>query len=275
MESQYVLHRPPEPLSAYIECFWFVQSGHPALLREKVLPNGVMELIFNLGAAFRVWDRGPSTEKTVRDVWLSGLHKQPIVIEQTGLSRMVGVRFKPGGAYPFLQIPVSEVSGLVIEMELLWGRQWVSDVREQLAELSSLSQKFRLLELQLMKRLTPGPRSSPLTQYATERLIRTGGFVSIRLLAQETGVSPQYLARQFDLRVGLSPKALCRILKFQRVLKEIGRSKTVDWAGVADRCGYFDQAHLIREFRNLSGLTPGQYAGERGEDPNFIQLPKD
>jgi methylphosphotriester-DNA--protein-cysteine methyltransferase len=103
-------------------------------------------------------------------------------------------------------------------------------------------------------------------------MVRTPGDTTIRSLADDVGFSQKRLVRTFEEKVGLKPKALSRVFRFQAVLKKIEKESRVSWSFVAQEAGYFDQAHFIREFESLSGLKPSQYLAERGEFLNFVPL---
>jgi AraC-like DNA-binding protein len=94
----------------------------------------------------------------------------------------------------------------------------------------------------------------------------------ITRLADEIGISHKHLLREFDRCVGLNPKTFARVCAFQRVIQSVGQKVEVEWADTAANCGYYDQAHLIREFRAFSGLTPMSYLAKRGPFLNYLEL---
>jgi len=94
----------------------------------------------------------------------------------------------------------------------------------------------------------------------------------ITRLADEIGISHKHLLREFDRCVGLRPKAFARVCAFQRVIQWVGWKREIDWADAAVRCGYYDQAHLIREFRAFSSFTPGRYLARRGPFLNYLEV---
>jgi AraC-like DNA-binding protein len=92
-------------------------------------------------------------------------------------------------------------------------------------------------------------------------------------IAEQIGISHKHLLREFDRCVGLNPKLFARLCAFQRVIRWVGQKSEVDWAQTAVTCGYYDQAHLIYEFRAFSGLTPASYLTKRGPFLNYLELP--
>ena len=112
-------------------------------------------------------------------------------------------------------------------------------------------------------------------QYAIGQIARQRGALSIRDLSEQMGISHKHLIALFHEEVGLSPKRFCRIRRFQGVLEAIEHSGRVDWADLACACGYYDQAHFIREFRDFAGMNPSAYLHGRGDYARFIPLPTD
>jgi AraC-like DNA-binding protein len=193
------------------------------------------------------------------------------VIDEAGLVHLVGVRFRAGGAWPFLGVPLKEFADEVVELEAILGIE-MRELRERLGAASTDDERFDLLEGWLWRRFR---RHTPPTRAVSHALtmIRTrSSEARITRLAGEIGISHKHLLREFDRCVGLRPKAFARICAFQRVIQWVGWKREIDWADAAVRCGYYDQAHLIREFRSFSGLTPGSYLARRGPFLNYLEV---
>jgi hypothetical protein len=128
------LHFPKLPLSQFVEYFWLVEGFAVDYTREKILPDGAIELIFDLDTQPKTIFEDEASEnfRTVQKGWISGERTRYIVIGAETNQSMVGVRFRPGGAYPFFPFPISELSESVTELELIWGGL-VNEIREQLA----------------------------------------------------------------------------------------------------------------------------------------------
>jgi AraC-like DNA-binding protein len=240
---------------------------------ERLLPDGAIELIFDLTDTPKTWydSETPQRIRTVRESWLSGQHRRSIVIESAKNSRMIGARFRPGGLHPFLGMPVAELNDSVEETALLWG-SGAGELRERLLAATSVDERFAVLDRALAERgrgkLEP---DAPLA-YVLERLMTIPGETSIRSLAEDVGLTQKRLVRTFEEKVGLKPKTLSRVLRFQTVVRKLEREARVSWSFVAHEAGYYDQAHFIRDFESLSGLSPSRYLVERGEFLNFVPL---
>jgi AraC-like DNA-binding protein len=237
-----------------------------------ILPDGAIELIVNLGDPQNLCERDNPARRTVfRRSWISGERTQPIVIDETGYVHLVGVRLRAGGAWPFLGIPLREFTDQVVELGAILGPE-INELRDRLGEAADDEARFDLVENWLTTRIRD--RTSPTRSVNRAlRLIQEGAdLVRIGRMAEEIGISHKHLLREFDRCVGLRPKVVARLYSFQRAIHAIGQKPEVDWPGMAVRCGYYDQAHLIREFRAFSGLTPGTYLGRRGPFLNYLEV---
>ena len=270
------VHIPSAPVAQHVEKLWMVRGRLSSRWRNLIFPDGAMEMIFNLGDPQKLCARDNFDRQSVfKRSWISGQRTEPIVIEEYGEINLVGVRFKPGGAYPFFHFPISELTGHVTELEDIWGAR-IGELREKLAAHTTPKDVFAQLEQWLRQQLsTPvaaGAGNRPVA-FALAELARGGGGSRIRRIVEQTGISHKHLIREFDRWVGLRPKLLSRLQAFQAAVSWIGFKATVNWADAAVACGYFDQAHFIREFRAFSGLTPEAYLARRGPFLNYLEVP--
>jgi len=238
--------------------------------RNMILPDGAMELIINLGDPQKLGALNDRTRHTVfRHSWISGARSAPIVIDESGFIHLIGIRLRAGGAWPFLGIPLREFSDHVVELESVLGGE-IRDLRDRLGEAKNDDARFDLVEdwLRMRRRLPP----TRAVRYALDLIQRGADSPRIGRMADEIGISHRHLLREFDRCVGLTPKAFARLCAFQRVIQAVGQKPAVDWAEMAANCGYYDQAHLIREFRSFSGLTPASYLSKRGPFLNYLEV---
>ncbi len=259
---------PPPPLSRFIEMIWTVQ-GTSNYTREKVLPNGAIELIINLGSFHKVVNKADERRFEVyRESWIAGVQEEYILIEALKESDLIGIRFRPGGAYPFLRFPTSEITNRVLDSDLVFG-VLMHDLRERLLETKEPGQRIRLIEDFLLRRMDPASED-PLIAHALREIRNGDGRRLIRELSREVGLSNKQLISRFRKVVGISPKLLHRILRFQSVINCVKHRRRVSWAEVAQQCDYYDQAHMIRDFQLFSDSNPSHYLRHRDEDENHI-----
>jgi AraC-like DNA-binding protein len=237
-----------------------------------ILPDGAMELIINLGDPQRLCSLDDPERQTVfRSSWLSGERTEPIVIEEAGYVHLIGIRLRPGGAWPFLGVPLREFSGQVLELETILGTE-VSELRDRLGEAPSDDARLDMVEGWLRQRMRSRTPPTRAVSYALGVIQLSADAVRIGRMADEIGISHKHLLREFERCVGLTPKVFARICAFQRVIRSVGQRPGVNWADAAAKCGYYDQAHLIREFRAFSGLTPANYLSMRGPFLNYLEV---
>jgi AraC-like DNA-binding protein len=261
------------PLSSFVELLWFYQDLETDHSKEKLLPDASMELIIDLSEGpKKLYDnRDLNCYSAYKRCWVSGMQRQFIVLGVEPGSSMMGAHFRTGGAAPFFGFPLSELSGEVVELDLIWKREILA-LREQLLEAPSPAAKFDLLESYLFRkaqaRLEPDMAIS-----VALRTLRSWPVLSLRDLASRLGLSHKQMLARFDCRVGMTPKLTSRIFRFQKALTAANAAKiTPDWADLAADCGYYDQAHLIHEFQQLAGLTPSQYLRGRTDFPLYVAV---
>lgn len=271
----YQTHTPGPPLDRFVDCMWLYSGYQPVHSMEKVLPHGGVELVIDLqapgsGIGRRLHDRQDVEQvRWFRQSWLSGLHTEHIVIGADADSAMMGVRFRPGGAAPFLPFPACELAHQVVELEHVFGRR-ASDLHDALLAASTVAARFRTLEDFLARLTDRGRAPRPIVAEALRRLASGQG--PVRDLAADLGVSHKHLIHLFDCHVGLAPKAMQRVLRFDRALQRISAGRAVDWVALAHDCGYYDQAHFINEFHAFSGMTPAVYDADERRMLYFVPI---
>ncbi|HAB16806.1 MAG TPA: helix-turn-helix domain-containing protein [Verrucomicrobiota bacterium] len=266
-------HIPGPPLNDFVEQFWYYDGLNVPHSRERVLPDGTFQLMINLRDEPRtLFDREhEDRSQDFRRAWVSGAHREYIVIDARPGSSLIGIHFKPGGATPFLGLPAIELRDRVIELDSLMDSA-VNDLRDALLEAPTPQDKFRILEKFLWARAGGRPVRSPAVALALRRFQEVPHTATMESVAQELGISHKHFIARFHAEVGLTPKRYCRIRRFQQVLAGIERKVAVDWADLAYACGYYDQAHFIQEFHDFSGLRPTAYLRERGDYLGFVPL---
>jgi AraC-like DNA-binding protein len=166
----------------------------------------------------------------------------------------LGVRFRPGMGSGLVRVPGSKTTDQLLALDDVWGAQG-RRLCEQVAAAKSPQQGFALLEAQLIDPAEPG-----VVQQIAAYIVDHSGQVRVEDLAFQAGMSARQLRRLFIERVGLTPKHLCRVIRFRHSLVKMRDTQRGDWTDVALDCGYYDQAHFINEFREFSGYSPGEFA---------------
>ena len=173
-------------------------------------------------------------------------------------TRSVGVHAKPWGLAPFLPMPASELCDRPVAIEEVWGRPATAELQDRLATADGPHQMLTLLEDELMCRFC-ATAGLGLVSHTSSVIAATSEAVAIGDLSAAAGVSSTHLAQRFKELVGVTPKRLARTYRFTAAVFSINPGEPVDWADLAGRAGYFDQAHFAHEFRAFTGFTPTRY----------------
>jgi AraC-like DNA-binding protein len=266
-------HIPAPPLSEFVALLWLYEGYQQPHKKERLLPDGSMELVVNLNEdRTRLYDpHEPEKFQTLRGPVVVGAHSQFFVIDTAEQHTVAGVHFKPGGAFPFLGLPAGELHNAMVSLEDLWGRL-ADQLRGRLLEAGTPQAKFRVLEQTLLAQAAHRLERHPAVAFALHEF---HGLPHTRTIADVTGqigLSAKRFIQVFSGEVGLTPKLFCRVRRFQRVLRLIGNGRPVEWAAVAVDCGYFDQAHFIHDFRAFSGINPSTYIAHCTEHLNHVPL---
>ncbi|MBZ9891590.1 AraC family transcriptional regulator [Mesorhizobium sp. BR1-1-3] len=184
----------------------------------------------------------------------AGLFAGPVVIESFGGACCVQVNFTPLGARRFFRLPMSELTDSMVVLDDVLGAQGLA-LRERLGNVPDWTTRFDMAEAFVTARLENAAETPLEIAWAYDRIITSGGRTRIASIAERLGWSRKHLAGSFSNAIGMGPKTLSRIVRFKRALG-LSRQQAVDWADIAADCGYADQAHLVREFRDLAGETP-------------------
>jgi AraC-like DNA-binding protein len=242
---------PRPPLNRYVECFWTLESSSPSAQPERILPDGCIELILNFGAQFS--QHCDETRKLQPKNFLVGQMTGPIMITPSGPVQLIGIRFNPGGTLPFVRMPLHEVTDQVVDLGGI-SSTLERDLLRVTSRSSVLSEKIRAIEEFLTTDLTNSKHDSSSMSIAA-RIIESRGLVAVEELAMDAGISSRQMERRFLSDIGVGPKLLGRIIRFQQVFRAVEQSNNA-WAEIAIACGYYDQAHLIRDFNQFAQQTP-------------------
>lgn len=265
--------RPGPPLDAFVETLWVFKSAAPSHAKERALPDGCAALIINLREdETRIYDREDfSLRKRFNGSVLVGPQTEFCIIDTAEQMDVAGIHFKPGGAYPFFAPPLHDLRGDHLPLDTLWGG-FARELRERLLEAATADQRLRLMEQALLARLRLPVECHPAVNFALRQFQAAPHVTRIADVTERTGLSSRHFIDLFNRQVGLTPKLFCRIHRFQRALRRIASSATVEWPEVALDSGYFDQAHFIHDFRAFSGINPSGYQGTRPWHANHVPL---
>ena len=268
---------PKPPLDKHVQLLWYYEGYVPTSPRERLLPTGTLEIVFDLcdqpSRIFR--DEDDRAGATFKGSVVCGPHSRYFVLETLKPQNVAGIHFAPGGASQFFRAPVSEMRDQHVSLDALWGHSAASSIRDRVLEATSPEAKLQVLENALYDRAVRRPVGESrhtAVDYALNRLTRVPQIDTMEHLTDRLSLSPRRFIQLFSEETGLTPKLFCRVLRFQAALRQANQGSTVNWSAVAADCGYFDQSHFIHDFKSFTGLSPSAYVQVRGSNLNHVPL---
>jgi methylphosphotriester-DNA--protein-cysteine methyltransferase len=230
-------------------------SGELRLARELHLPTGLPAIVANLGAPFRVFDPLGQGEATWQaDVGVMGPHARPFLAETPYARELLVATLTPAGAYLAFGRPMSDLANRWVPLDGLVGADG-SRLGPRLRAAASWEARFACLDGFLDARLA---RARQPVRDIHNVWLRAQAAGRVSDLAEEVGVSHKHLVSLFHEQIGLTPRLVARLARFNRALRRLGAAGRANWADAAQACGYFDQSHLINDFRDFAAATPRQ-----------------
>ncbi|MEJ2158085.1 MAG: helix-turn-helix domain-containing protein [Desulfobacteraceae bacterium] len=263
-------HQPPSFLQPYVRYYWTLQLDASVVppSGQRILAES-FEFMFNLGAPIQIVNCDAQA-KHIPETGITGPMSRPMRLRCTGPIHLFGICFHPGGGYPFFKYPAHELVDQSPDVDDLWGskgREFVAQIHD---DGQTVESRIDLTNIYLASCLQSKRREDEVTQKAMETIESCKGCITIEQLAYRLGLSRRHLTRRFKERIGMTPKQLCRSIRFKQVYKRMETASHDAWADMAVTCGYYDQSHLINEFRYFTGSSPDAYFSSSTQSPDFF-----
>jgi len=265
----YLQLTPCPQLRPWIRFMWYCRAPRVPRRRERVLPDGCMQIIVNLSHNF-LTDCGEDGTATVRlpRAIVVGARARYGVVDSADMQELAGIVIEPGGFAGLFR----ERADLFFEQSISLDEVWdCANLADRLSGVRTPIDKLRTLENLLTKLLRQGSRRSELADQATHFFREQG--LSVGECARSVGVSERRLSQVFREHVGIAPKMWCRIHRFQAAVQALHEGADVPWAELALACGYYDQSHFANDFKAFSGVDPTTYSTRRGPWQNHVLIP--
>jgi AraC-like DNA-binding protein len=260
------IYKPPFPLSQYVELIWrAANSGMPSS-RQRVYPNGAMALVIHLKrptASYYFDDR----VLTVRTPLLAGPYSISFHMDPSESTEVIGVLFRPGAGRTFFSVAAHELHNNDVALSEIFPGE-ADRLLNDLCSATGENGQLLVVERYLSRKLKHAAPLHPAVRHAIERLSGENALRSVREIQLDTGFSHTRFIQLFREQVGLTPKLFGRVRRFHALMSRIDKGLPVNWADLAADCGYFDQAHLIHDFRAFAGVTPLEYSKQATLDAN-------
>ena len=288
MVSESARYQPPPPLRPLVAWYhgYRQTGGRPA--RHRGLPSPWLTVIITLDEPLTIQEHpDPRQAASAHQVLVGGLHTSPALVTHDGSQSGIQLGVTPLGARVLLGAPAGALATLDLEGDQVIGR-FAADLQDRVRAAATWAGRFAILDALFAARAGLGPGGSrpgdagpvrsrtgpmdtrdliaPEVRYAWRTLLTTCGAVPVAELARETGWSARHLDNRFRAEIGLTPKAAARVIRFDRarrmLMRRVGAGGAPALADLAAAGGYYDQAHLAREFRGLAGVPPSRWLAE-------------
>jgi AraC-like DNA-binding protein len=278
--SEQVQYVPATALRPYVAVSSGYRQAGTTPGTHRGLPSPYLTVIFTLDEPLVIAAHpDPAQRPGSFDTLVGGLHTVPALICHEGSQSGIQLSLSPLGARALLNMPAGELAGIDVHGDEVLG-DLAGQVQDQLRSLGTWPERFALLDRVLLDRLREAdgvPSVSSEVRYAWRELLRSGGTATMSELAAQTGWSDRHLRGRFRMETGLGPKEAARVIRFDRVRRRLMRRLSAGLplalADLAASAGYFDQAHMDRDFRQLAGCPPTTWLAE--EFRNFQAVPAD
>ena len=258
------------PLNQSIQFIW-ISKGENDTTKSKILPNGAIELILNFGNKQKTLDTNTlKTDTYFKNYWVAGLQSHPIIIQSLTDTNLIGIRFLPGGAYPFFKFPVSKFSDKVVEA--VWMKDELKELRNTIHDLSDHRKITSVMEKYLWTKFDGSCLTNESVTYVANKIFFSDEELSINQLVRKAGYSHKHFISLFKKQVGTSPKNLQRIVRLQRVIRIAKNKPGLKWTDILYQFPFTDPAHFAHDFKELTGMTPDNYLSLRTFDENHCLI---
>ncbi|NHN24839.1 helix-turn-helix transcriptional regulator [Flavobacterium jejuense] len=247
-------------LKPLVKCYWTLENTEKVKIeRQTIVPDGCMEMIFHYRDLYKQYlENGNSIIQP--KCFVIGQLTRPLEIEPTGKTGIFSVRFQPNGFLPFTTVPIKEIENTAVSLEKLFGKDG-KEIEQKILRALSTSDRIKLIETFLFNRLTNTETFDRIIKATVETILTANGKISIDELSKKMNINRRQLERKFSSAIGLSPKQLSKIIRLQATLKMLLNKKFTNLTTLAYENEYYDQAHFIKDFKEMTGFTPKEFYG--------------
>lgn len=266
----YQVYTASPELQSFVKCFWTLDDEtidtRPA--RQRILPDGCMEMIFHYGDLYEQFFEDGSSEIQPR-CFVFGQIDTFIEIAPTGQTGLIAARFLPDGLTPFLEIPVSSLFNKAVPLVLVFGEKG-KELEEKVLAATANTERMQLIESFLLSRMIEPHTLHAITKQCVDVILQSGGQLDMTALAGRLNINRRSMERKFETVIGMSPKQLARAVRLQSTLKMLDQKKFSSLTDLAYENGYYDQAHFIKDFKEFTGISPKSFYSESLQFASFF-----
>lgn len=251
-----------EQLKSYISSFWVYESttGIPATDARLIVPNGTAKIIIPIENPLFAIVGQKTIESKEHHIYLAGLCENPTKITADVKKTVtLGMEVTPKGLYRFFNLSMHEMTNQLFTFEDLFGT-WGAQLEDKLANSENIQEKIVLIQNTLIKLLNKNCKNYSLLDYTIDAINKSQGMISINELEKKTGYSRRYIDILFKEHIGMSPKLLSSIIRFQRFYQPWVQKELQTFIKDNLYTYYYDQSHFIKEFKRFTGFTPRKFS---------------
>jgi AraC-like DNA-binding protein len=254
----YQVYTPSQELEPFVKCFWSLDDDEKKEpVKQRVLPDGCMEMIFHYGDPYRQhFDDGSSIIQPRSFVF--GQITKYIEIAPTGNSGIISARFLPDGIGPFIKMQVTQLENKAVSLNQIFNKEG-NILEKEVINATNNADRIRLIETFLLSKLTEQTTIDTITKSCVSIIFQSQGQIGIAALARKTNINRRNMERRFTSVIGISPKQLAKVARLQATLKMLAQKRSTNLTEIAYENGYFDQAHFIKDFKEFTGLNPKSF----------------
>jgi AraC-like DNA-binding protein len=261
---------PKDSLTNLIKSFWFIDSQEDARIhQEKIIPDGYPELIFHYGAPYRIHING--RWELQEKMLLAGQIKNYFLLENTGVSKMMAIKFQPWAIKELFSIDMSSITDRVIPIPSHMATT-TKELQKIAVSSESFQDKVQQMEYELESLVSKKRVDFSSKHKAVKALIASHGQLSLKEIQEKYQISERALERYFKTDIGLSPKFYTRIIRFSYIFQWV-QKPSIDWSEIVYKAGYYDQSHFIKNFKEFTGEDPSKYGFSAKNMGNFFLKP--
>lgn len=256
----YQTFEPHDHLKSLIKCYWTLEAPKETIpQKQTIVPDGCMEMIFHYGDLYRQYTNNNHFITQPRCFVIGQLTK-PLEIEATGTTGIFSVRFHPDGFLPFATMPIKDMENTAIPLGILFGQEG-NAIAEKIINASSVSERINDIEQFFNTLLSAGETIDRIVKSTVDTILTANGQLPVTELLNQLQINRRQLERKFASAIGLSPKQLSKTIRLQATIKKLLDKQFTSLTALAYEGEYYDQAHFIKDFKELTGFTPKEFYG--------------
>lgn len=257
----YQTFEPSDNLKPLVKCYWTLDGPkEDNAQKQTIVPDGCMEMIFHYGDLYQQYL--PDGEVIIQPrCFVFGQLSRPLEIQPTGITGIFSARFNPDGFAPISPIPLTDLQDKATSLLDLFGNEG-EELAQNIVGSATTEERRNLMEAFLFKRFQDSKAINSLVKSTLKTILESRGSLSVSEVSKNQQINRRSIERRMITHTGLSPKKLSKIIRLQSTLKLLISGKYTSLTAVAHEADYYDQSHFIKDFKDITGITPKEFYGD-------------